>query len=123
MMFHILTLLEYPEPDWNDGPFENVENRITEICFDVDEHIRNEVKRVTEFVKETVSLVIEDRNLAINALWSRDFFKFILQGNRINVSTTSFCGYGKNFMKTHRLHPDAYIQMIIQVVYYKMHLE
>lgn len=56
MMFHILTLLEYPEPDW-DGPLMNVENRISEIRFDVDDHIKCEVERVTSFVKETVSLL------------------------------------------------------------------
>lgn len=57
MMFHILTLLEYPEPDWN-GPAMNVENRITEIHFDVDQHIKTEVERVTTFVQETVSLPV-----------------------------------------------------------------
>lgn len=55
-MFHILTLLEYPEPDWM-GPSTNVADRITEIRFDVDQHIKNEVERVTSFVKETVSLL------------------------------------------------------------------
>lgn len=54
MMFHILTLLEYPEPDWN-GPLIRVENSITEITFDVDDHIKNEVERVSTFAKETVS--------------------------------------------------------------------
>jgi len=60
-MFHILTLLEYPEPDWNDGARTNVEKCITEIRFDVDDHIRKEVERVTEFVKETVSLMFDNR--------------------------------------------------------------
>lgn len=55
MMFHILTLLEYPEPNWND-PLIGVENCITEISFDVDDHLKNEVERVSTFVKETVSL-------------------------------------------------------------------
>ena len=55
MMFHILTLLEYPEPDWS-GPLVRVENCITEISFDVDDHIKNEVERVFAFAKETVSL-------------------------------------------------------------------
>lgn len=96
MMFHTLTLLEYPEPDWNDMAV-NVENCITEICFETDEHIIGEVERVTSFVQETGSSVI--------------------------VSTTCFSEYGKNFMKTVKLHPDAYIQMVIQVVYYKMHSE
>lgn len=53
MMFHTLTLLEYPEPDWNDMAV-NVENCITEICFETDEHIIGEVERVTSFVQETV---------------------------------------------------------------------
>lgn len=52
-MFHILTLSEYPEPDWN-GASQDVDNCITEVCFDVDEHIKNEVERATAFVQETV---------------------------------------------------------------------
>lgn len=62
MMFHILTLLEYPEPDW-DGPLMNVGNNITQIRFDVDDHIRSEVERVTSFVKESVSML----PLAVNS--------------------------------------------------------
>ncbi|KAJ6637373.1 Peroxisomal carnitine O-octanoyltransferase [Pseudolycoriella hygida] len=96
MMFHILTLLEYPEPDW-DSPPSNAKNCITEIRFDVDQRIENEVERVLSFVQET--------------------------GNSIIVSTTCFSEYGRNFMKIHKLRPDAYIQMILQVVYYKMHSE
>lgn len=53
MMFHILTLSEYPEPNWND-PALNVDNCINEIRFDVDEHIKSEVERATDFVKDTV---------------------------------------------------------------------
>lgn len=58
MMFHILTLLDYPEPDWT-GPLMDVENRITEIHFEVDQHIKSEVERVQSFVKETVSRLLE----------------------------------------------------------------
>lgn len=55
MMFHLLTLLEYPEPDWMiHGPSIDVANCFTEIRFDVDDHIKNEVERVNSFVKETV---------------------------------------------------------------------
>ncbi|XP_037027164.1 peroxisomal carnitine O-octanoyltransferase isoform X2 [Bradysia coprophila] len=96
MMFHILTFSEYPEPDWNGGSL-NVGNCVTELCFDVDEHIKSEVERATSFVEQT--------------------------GTSVIVSTTCFSGYGKNFMKSVKLHPDAYIQMIIQAVYYKMHSE
>lgn len=122
MMFHILTLLEYPEPDWN-GPSMNVENRITEIHFDVDDHIKNEVERVTSFVQETVSRLFSKIVFPIEFSVEQQSFSFLFQGNRIIVSTTCFSDYGKTFMKTHRLHPDAYIQMIIQVVYYKIHFE
>lgn len=123
MMFHILTLLEYPEPDWN-GPSMNVENRITEIHFDVDHHIKNEVERVTSFVQETVSRLFITKSFSqLSLVYGTKEFPFLFQGNRIIVSTTCFSDYGKTFMKTHRLHPDAYIQMIIQVVYYKIHFE
>lgn len=32
-------------------------------------------------------------------------------------------GYGKQFMKLHKLHPDAFIQMMLQLTYYQLHGE
>lgn len=53
-MFHMLTILEYPEPNWTGPVTETDHDCVTEIRFDVDEHIKSEVERVTEFVAETV---------------------------------------------------------------------
>lgn len=45
------------------------------------------------------------------------------QKMNVLAACSPFIGYGKAFLKQHRLHPDSFIQMIIQLVYYKMHRE
>lgn len=47
----------------------------------------------------------------------------ISQKVNILLAYSPFTGYGKAFLKQHRLHPDSYIQMVLQLVYYKMHSE
>lgn len=39
------------------------------------------------------------------------------------IANVPFTGYGKAFLKEERLHPDSFIQMIIQLTYFKMHNE
>jgi len=39
------------------------------------------------------------------------------------VTFTAFDDYGKDFMKTHRLHPDSFVQVVMQWAYYQMHKE
>lgn len=34
-----------------------------------------------------------------------------------------YAGYGKAFLKEQRLHPDSFIQMVIQLTYFKIHKE
>lgn len=52
--FHVLSMLEYPEPDW-DGCFMKVTSNLMEIKFDVDDLIENESRRIMPSLKEMVS--------------------------------------------------------------------
>ena len=47
---------------------------------------------------------------------------FVLQADDIEVSICN-AKYGKGFMKKARLSPDGYIQMTLQLAYYKLHQE
>lgn len=33
----------------------------------------------------------------------------------------SFQGYGKEFMKLYKIHPDSYVQTVLQLTYYRLH--
>lgn len=43
--------------------------------------------------------------------------------SNVMVDATPFVRYGKAFLKVHRLHPDSFVQMMLQLVYYRMHGE
>lgn len=45
------------------------------------------------------------------------------QKDNVMIANVPFTGYGKAFLKDERLHPDSFIQMIIQLTYFKMHNE
>ncbi|XP_068157561.1 peroxisomal carnitine O-octanoyltransferase isoform X2 [Drosophila tropicalis] len=92
--FMQLSLLEVPEPDWSE-----VENTKVvdwkELKFELDDTLRGEIKRMRQ--------EIDDR------------------GMDVTVTFTVFDEFGKDFMKTHRLHPDSFVQVVMQWAYYRMH--
>jgi len=93
--FMMLSILEAGETDW-DEPVEAVKPP-KEVKFELDETLRNEIKRmegVFEKNKNVVSAVVH-----------------------------TFQGYGKEFMKVTKVHPDSYLQAVIQLTYYKLHQE
>ncbi|KAL7040782.1 hypothetical protein ACKWTF_000517 [Chironomus riparius] len=91
--FILLSLMEEPEPDWTEGPKLKIIPK--EAAFELDDQLRSEIIRVEQF----------------------------LEG--IKTSVTAVChqyeGYGKKIMKDHKIHPDCYVQMALQLAYYKMH--
>ncbi|ODQ78958.1 hypothetical protein BABINDRAFT_162044 [Babjeviella inositovora NRRL Y-12698] len=70
------------------------EDAAKEIRFDVSPSIRNAIADAKQEFRASID--------------SHDMF------------TWQFPGYGKNFMKTCKVSPDAYAQMLIQVAYYKL---
>jgi carnitine O-octanoyltransferase len=89
----LLSLLEEPEPNWNETPSNILVPR--ELKFDIDQKLRSEVFRMDKHCKEL--------------------------RNSIIVKCSQFEKYGKSFMKTSKIHPDAYIQSILMWTYYKLH--
>ncbi|XP_077870512.1 choline O-acetyltransferase-like [Saccoglossus kowalevskii] len=47
--------------------------------------------------------------------------KIDLLAEDLDLQITRFTDYGKNFPKSQNMSPDAYIQLALQVVYYRMH--
>lgn len=85
--------MEEPEPDWDETPKKLSTPR--ELKFDIDEKLRVEIARMEEYCQEIKNSVI--------------------------ANCTQFEGYGKQFMKENKVHPDSYIQTVLQWAYYKMH--
>ncbi|EEC05636.1 carnitine O-acyltransferase, putative [Ixodes scapularis] len=41
--------------------------------------------------------------------------------DNIDILCEVFTGYGKGFMKPVRVHPEAYLQLALQLAYYRLH--
>lgn len=91
--FVLMSMLEEPEPDWDELP----KNRIIpkEIKFQLDDHLRSEISRMDQHASATKNSVI--------------------------AVCQQFDSYGKTFMKSNKVHPDSYVQMGLQWAYYKLH--
>lgn len=44
-----------------------------------------------------------------------------MQGSNIDLLYEEFKDYGKEFIRSHKLHPDTYIQMVLQLAYYRLY--
>lgn len=97
MVYVMLTLMEEPEPDWTEVAKVEQVPVPRELRWDVDDWLRGEVERVWS----------EARSAAENVM----------------ASCEPFLGFGKGWMKEQRLAPDSFVQMILQLVYYRMHGE
>lgn len=109
-----LSFLEVPEPDWNEVNGSNVVE-LQELKFDLDDTLRSEIKRVLHEIEERVS-GIKSFKFGANS-------KIYLQGIDVTVTFEVFDDYGKEFMKTQKLHPDSFVQVLMQWAYYQMHQE
>ncbi len=45
----------------------------------------------------------------------------LFQADNIELTVPIYKGYGKEHMKKYRLHPDAYIQVALQLAYYRLY--
>lgn len=92
--FVLLSLMETGSPDWS-APVHWLP-QVVELQFDLDDGLRAEVQRMRD----------ETRRL----------------GEGIIVTTNELEDYGKDFIKTTvNVHPDSYVQMVLQLAYYRMH--
>lgn len=55
-IFALLSLIEQPEPNWNEMP--EIVNVVREEKFDLDENIISEIERVWNYVEKTVKYFI-----------------------------------------------------------------
>ncbi len=44
-----------------------------------------------------------------------------LQANNLDIIAPIYKGYGKDFMRKYKLHPDSYVQMALQMAYYRIY--
>lgn len=91
-----LSLLENPVVDWHAKP-KSLPRPVEEIRFDLDDNLRGEIARVISDCEE--------------------------RRNDVIVTDLTFDEYGKDVIKTFKLHPDSFMQIIFQWTYYLLHGE
>ncbi|CRK94291.1 CLUMA_CG007806, isoform A [Clunio marinus] len=91
--FLLMSMMEDSEPDWNELPKHRIIPQ--EIKFQIDDHLKQEIKRM------------EEHAAGVN--------------NSVIVQCQQFTGYGKAFMKQQKIHPDSFVQMGLQLAYYNLH--
>jgi carnitine O-octanoyltransferase len=91
--FLLMSIMEESEPDWSVMPKKRIIPQ--ELKFKLDDQLREEIERME---RHTASVK-----------------------NSVIVQCQQFEGYGKSFMKAQKIHPDSFVQMALQLAYYKMH--
>uniref|UniRef100_A0A3Q2WIG3 Carnitine O-acetyltransferase a n=1 Tax=Haplochromis burtoni TaxID=8153 RepID=A0A3Q2WIG3_HAPBU len=64
-------------------------------------NITADIKKAIEEAKQSIDKIVQD----------------------LDFSILSFSHYGKNFLKANKMSPDPFIQMAIQLAYYRVHLQ
>ncbi|KAM7363901.1 carnitine O-octanoyltransferase isoform 1-T3 [Cochliomyia hominivorax] len=96
VLFIQLSLVEIPEPDWSECELKPLVP-LKEIKFDLNDTLRSEIERVKR--------VCDDRR------------------NDVLITHDIFQDYGKEYIKACKLHPDSFVQVVMQLAYYEMHKE
>ncbi|KAH8407171.1 hypothetical protein KR222_009970 [Zaprionus bogoriensis] len=94
--FMQLSYFESTEPDWSEAERTQVVG-LKELKFELDDDLRSEIKRVLKDVDE--------------------------RGMDVTVTYTLFDEFGKDFLKSMKLHPDSFVQVVMQWAYFQMHQE
>lgn len=91
--FLMLSMVEESPPDWDVMPKHRVIPK--ELKFELDDHLLEEISRMEEYA--------------------------VGVKNTVTAQCREYPGFGKEFMKKQKVHPDAFVQMALQWTYYKMH--
>ncbi|KAI8130847.1 hypothetical protein FF38_04977 [Lucilia cuprina] len=96
ILFIQLSLIEEPEPNWDESSLMPLVP-IREIKFVLNDKLRSEIERVKQACDE--------------------------RGHDVLITHELFEDYGKEYIKTCKLHPDSFVQVIMQLAYTQMHEE
>ncbi|XP_058459755.1 peroxisomal carnitine O-octanoyltransferase-like [Malaya genurostris] len=91
--YAMLTLVEEGIPDWTIPPKKLT--KPVELILDVDEEMRMEIDRMQTMVDS--------------------------MQNCVTVSVDQFRTYGKDYMKSKKIHPDSWVQTALILAYYRLH--
>lgn len=91
--FILMSMLEESEPDWDELPINRIIPK--EIKFQLDDHLLQEIDKMEQYSQNSKNSVV--------------------------TQCQQFEGFGKTFMKEHKFHPDAFVQMALQWAYYRIH--
>ena len=92
-LFILMSLMEEEEPNWDEIPAKQIIPN--ELKFQIDQTLRDEIEKVEKNVADV--------------------------RNSMLVHCGQFDGYGKTVMKEQKIHPDSYVQMALQLTYWKIH--
>lgn len=74
----------------------------------------------TRFLPKPTELSFHLDDRIVKAIQEADLL-YRETSNSMDLLTLSFTGYGKDFVRQHKIHPDAYVQMALQLGYYRLH--
>lgn len=80
---------------WQGPPDANIRPEVRELKFVVDSKILDGVREAKEVFKQN--------------------------GSNVDLLYEEFKDYGKEFIRSHKLHPDTYVQMALQLAYYRLY--
>ncbi len=102
-----------------------------ELIFTVDERVRRDIALAKEQYTKSVSnththklyyywvFVIQSQNATWFLVWiSRRLY---LQSQDLQVVSYAFTSFGKAAIKKRKLHPDTFVQLALQLAYYRLH--
>lgn len=83
--------------------------------------IANDTKQLTDLQVEAIPQVLQfDINPVVRNEINQAVVKFNETISSLDQETFQYFGYGKNLIKQFKVSPDAYVQMLMQLAYFKM---
>lgn len=93
-----------------------------ELLFTVDEKVCSDINHAKQQYQEAVSfskaLILYVPT--VSAVWPLPV-SVVFQAQDLQVVCYAFTAFGKKAVKEKKLHPDTFVQLAMQLAYYKMH--